>query len=127
MSDLNPHGVKVNIGGEEHELLFTVNVIDEIQSTVGKPLFDAMGDVSRAVYDINDLEALKSFKAVLAILVNEGGGNTDAKTIGKKILWTEISALARAMVEAFGISLPEPDEDEDDEEGSDSPKAETEP
>lgn len=130
MSDLNPRGVKVVVGGEEHELLFTVNVIDEIQGTIGKPLFDVMGEVSRAVYTLDDLDALHSFEAVLAILVNEDGGHVTPKELAKKIMWNEVSGLARSMVEAFGISLPEPDdEDEEDEDPEDEarPKEETAP
>lgn len=130
MSDLNPHGVKVHIGGEEHELLFSVYVIDEIQSKAGKPLFDVMGEVSRAIYDINDLAALKSFRAVLAILLNADGAGTAEEEMAKKILWTDVAPLARAMVEAFGISLPEPDDEEggeEDPEDEDHPKAQTGP
>ena len=42
MSDLRPAGVNAKIGEEEHNLLFTLNVIDAVQSeydqTVGKTL-----------------------------------------------------------------------------------------
>lgn len=126
MSDLNPHGVKVSVGGEEHELLFTIFVIDEIQSKIGRPLFDVINDVTRAVYTVDDLDALRTFLSVLTILINaEDDGKRTEKELGKKIIWNEITTLAKAMVEAFGISLPEPDEDEDeDPEGDDSPKAE---
>lgn len=127
MSDLNPHGVKVSVGGEEHELLFTIFVIDEIQSKIGRPLFDVINDVTRAVYTVDDLDALRTFLSVLTILINaEDDGKRTEKELGKKIIWNEITTLAKAMVEAFGISLPEPDDEDEDEdpEGDDSPKAE---
>jgi hypothetical protein len=127
MSDLNPHGVKVSVGGEEHELLFTIFVIDEIQSKIGRPLFDVINDVTRAVYTVDDLEALRTFLSVLTILINaEDDGKRTEKELAKKIVWNEITTLARAVVEAFGISLPEPDEEDEDEdpEDDDSPKAE---
>lgn len=126
MSDLNPHGVKVSVGGEEHELLFTIFVIDDIQSKIGRPLFDVMNDVTRAVYTVDDIDALRSFLSVLTILINADDGKATEKELGKKILWNEITTLARAMVEAFGISLPEPDDEEEDSEDDDSPKVETE-
>ncbi len=127
MSDLNPHGVKVSVGGEEHELLFTIFVIDEIQSKIGRPLFDVINDVTRAVYTVDDLEALRTFLSVLTILINaEDDGKRTEKELGKKIIWNEITILAKAVVEAFGISLPEPDDEDEDEdpEDDDSPKAE---
>lgn len=127
MSDLNPHGVKVSVGGEEHELLFTIFVIDEIQSKIGRPLFDVINDVTRAVYTVDDLEALRTFLSVLTILINaEDDGKRTEKELAKKIVWNEITTLARAVVEAFGISLPEPDDEDEDEdsEDDDSPKAE---
>ena len=125
MSDLNPHGVKVTVGGEEHELLFTIFVVDEIQSKIGRPLFDVMDEVMRVTYTVDDLDALHSFISVLAILIGADGGEATEKDLSKKIMWNEAHTLARAMVEAFGISLPEPDdEDEDaDPEDDDNPKA----
>ena len=127
MSDLNPRGVKVQIGGEEHELLFTINVIDEIQSVTGLPLFDAMDRVAHVAYSLDSQEDLRTFRSVLSILIKTNLPNDariEEKELGKRIIWNEVSPLARSIVEAFGISLPEPDdEDENEEDPKENPGA----
>ena len=124
MSDLKPHGVKILLGGEEHELLFTINGIDEIQSTMNLPLFEAMSKVAGAADGSTDPETLKAFRTILTILLQDAGMETDEKKVGRLVLWGEYRQIAGAILEAFGISLPEPDEDEDEaDENGESPKA----
>ena len=42
MSDLRPRGVTIDVGGEKRELLFTLNVMDDIQGRTGEPVFSCL-------------------------------------------------------------------------------------
>ena len=47
MSDLKPCGIKVDIGGVEHEFLFTIEIIEAIQENCNAPLMELIGNISR--------------------------------------------------------------------------------
>lgn len=116
MSDLRPKGVMVTIGEGEHELLFTIGVIENIQNDTGLPLFDAMQMMAKAVDGNTSNEVLKCYKKVLTALTGKPEEEFNS------IRWDEYSKIARKTLEAFGISLPEPDEDEEDNDDEEDPK-----
>ena len=123
MSDLRPHGVKINLGGEEYQLLFTINAIDEIQTEMNLPLFEAISKVAGAADGSTNPETLKAFRKVLTILLQDAGADLTEKDVGRIVTWGDFRDYAGAILEAFGISLPEPSEDDDDDEDDDdSPK-----
>ena len=116
MSDLRPKGVHVTIGGEEFELLFTIGAIEDIQEATGLGLFDVMQKIASAVDGNTSKETLKCYKAVLHVMTGKD------EEFFRKIPWGEYAPLAKKMLEAFGISLPDPDEDEDDDDEEKDPK-----
>lgn len=128
MSDLRPRGVSVEIGGQERKLLFTINAIDEIQEKCNLPLLDAVAFVAKAADGAMDRETLGRFRTIATVLINsEKGENFSEEEIGYIITLENYFKVARAILEAYGISLPDPDEDEDedDDDEDESPKVET--
>ena len=118
MSDLRPEGIEVELGGKKHRLLFTLSVIDGIQSRLGKGIFDAMDHIAEAAEGDMEHETLKAFCAIMAILLN--GGETGPLTdngVARLVTKDSYRPMAWAVMAAFGLSLPEPEEeDEEDEE-----------
>ena len=120
MSDLRPQGIKVNIGGQERNLLFTINAIDEIQTKCNMPLYDAVGFVAGAADGKMDHETIVNYRAVVTALLNNDDGGLTEKEVGGLITLENYRHVAWSVMEAYGITLPDPDEDdefeEDDEE-----------
>lgn len=126
MSDLRPTGVTVELGGEEHTLLFTINAIDEIQAQCNMPLNDAVGCVANAADGATDHETLTTYKTLLSVLLCAGGADVTPDEVGDMLNLENCRDIAFAVLRAYGVSAPEPDEDEDeDEEDDESPNVET--
>ena len=128
MSDLRPRGITVEMGGQERNLLFTINAIDEIQERCNLPLMDAVIFVAKAADGSMDHETLGHFRTIATVLVNsEKGEKYSEEEIGRMITLENYLQVARAILEAYGVSLPDPDEDEeeDEEDEDESPKAGT--
>ena len=49
MSDLQPKGVAIEVGGAERHLLFTIAVVDELQSKYNMPISQVMSLLSDAM------------------------------------------------------------------------------
>lgn len=123
MSDLRPKGVEIEIGGQKHRLLFTLNAIDEIQEKCNLSLYDAIQYVVKAAYGEMDHNIIHNFLIIVAALINdECDDDLSIKEVGKMIDHVNYVKTARAVMEAFGISMPEPDEDFEDD---DDPKVKT--
>lgn len=115
MSDLRPIGVPIVLGGEQRDLLFTVNAIDEIQSTTGRP-------VDEVVHDLQDkMQAVKTLRFLMTVLINDDirrkrrSGRTEEKPlleeeVGWMLTQDNIVEATGAVLVAYGVSLPEPDE-----------------
>lgn len=126
MSDLNPHGVKIEIGGRERSLLFTLNVVDDIQDRCNMPLFDAVKGVAEFIsHNAGDRESNNTFRNVLTALINgePGAEPVSEKEVGDMVYLGNHTQIASAILEAYGISVPDPDEDEDEED--EDPNVET--
>ncbi len=124
MSDLKPCGIKVDIGGIEHEFLFTIEVIEAIQENCNAPLMELIGNISRVADGGTDIQDLKVFCTVIAALCQKEGTKYCAKDIDGVLKPVEFSLVAWKILEAYGISMPEPDEEEEDED-DENPNQET--
>jgi hypothetical protein len=127
MSDLRPSGTPVVIGGQERKLLFTISVIDEIQAECNKPLIDAVKGVVEVSAGKRDHESLTDFYKVLAALLDRGSKkHVTLDMIDGLVPPIKFAEVSMAILQAFGISMPDKDEDDDDEEDEDeSPNVET--
>lgn len=127
MSDLKPEGVKIELGGQERTLLFTINVVDDIQERCNMPLIDAIGGVARFIDgNAGDHESIDTFRKVLTALLNgePGAVRIEEKEVGDMVHIGNSTRIAFAILRAYGVSVPEPVEDESDDE-DDDPNAET--
>jgi hypothetical protein len=126
MSDLRPRGVEVELGGQKHRLLFTINAIDQIQETCNLPLYEALHYVAKAADGNMEHEVLVKFKEIVTILLNdENDGDMTEQETGKLLQLENYKRVAVGVLNAYGFSIPDPDEDDDLEEDDDDPKAET--
>lgn len=117
MSDLRPKGVPVKIGGEEHNLLFTINAVDEIQDRMNLPIDEVFDSLT------NPWEAWKALKTMLACLLNDEQGRKKfygeiqetkvytEEEVGWMVLETDKYVIIEAMLRAYGVSLPETEEE----------------
>lgn len=115
MSDLRPTGVPVEIEGVERHLLFTLNVIDDIQEHFNMGL-------AQVINRLADEELhTETLRYVLRALLNDeaerSGGElkqyTD-KEIGWIITLDNQIEIVILILKAYGISLPEAEDGEID-------------
>lgn len=126
MSDLRPEGVRALIGGQEHRLLFTIGTIDEIQEQCNMPLADTAKAVIELIEGKTDTDTLTVFYRVLAALLNgEDGGSRRLEDVDGLIEPLKFRPVAWKIMEAYGISQPEPDEDDEDDEEEEDPNPPT--
>ena len=128
MSELRPESIAVELGGQKRNLLFTINVVDEIQTKCNMPLFNAMKYAAKAADGEIDHETLDNFRIIVTALVNDGGEEQySEKETGRLLTLGNYRLVAWKVLEAYGISVPDPDEDDEDgeEDEDESPKAET--
>ena len=118
MSDLRPHGVKVEITNETVELLFPIGAIDEIQSECNLGIFDVMERILQSSHMVLTHDVVDVFSKTLAVVINYNNSDYQVTPddLLDAILLDQYPQLASAMLDAFGVSLPEKDEDEDDDE-----------
>lgn len=118
MSDLRPTGVPVMIDGVERHFLFTLNVIDKIQSHYNTTMMDVL---SKLFDEREQFQALRYFVKVLLDDEVERAKwkDPDAEIKGysdKEIGWL-ISAdnnmeITAAILAAYHISVPDPEEND---------------
>ncbi len=125
MSDLRPHGVEIELGGQKRNLLFTINAIDEIQAKCNLPLMDAVKYVAQAADGIMDYDTIDRMRSITAALLNsECHGELKEAEVGELLTLGNYRQMAWAILEAYGISMPDPDEEDEDPEETD-PNQET--
>lgn len=122
MSDLRPRGTPVVIDGEERHLLFTLNAIDEIQDHFDAPMSDVWDKLT------DKRESEKTIRYLICTLLNDEAAREQRngkelksyteEEVGWAITVENVNEIMMALLDAYGLSLPEPDED-------DSPKAES--
>ena len=124
MSDLRPKGIEVELGGQKRNLLFTINAIDEIQESCNLELWDAMEYAAKAAVGNIDHDTIVNFRLIVKILWNDAGETElTEKEVGQMLTKDNYVGVAKAVMRAFGVSIPDPDDEEDRED--DDPKAET--
>lgn len=118
MSDLNPRGIPILVNGEERHLLFTLNIVDEIQERYGKTLSEVIDDV------ISEDITGHMLRDLLVLMLNDEVArekHRDPESSLKEI--TEQDAgwiigldnqieLISSVLKAYGVSLPEPEDDD---------------
>lgn len=116
MSELNPKGTPVRIGGEEHGLLFTLNAVDDIQDKMGMPIDDAIDCLS------DYRKAWKACKTILCSLLNDeterrkhyrqeyGAKSYTEEEVGWMVTEGDKYEILAAILKAYGAAVPE-DED----------------
>ncbi len=112
MSDLNPKGVLVVLGGEERRLLFTLNAVDEIQDHYDCSLEEVIDRLT------DKRESVKTLRYLVMALLNdeaersgkEGQKQYTEKEVGWLITQDNATEVTLAVLKAYGLSLPEPDE-----------------
>lgn len=119
MSDLNPIGVSIELGGVERHFLFTLNVVDAVESHYGCTVFDALEKLTSRD---TQSEAIRFF---VATLLNDDADyqrwknpefdlqHVTEKQVGWLVTVDNINKVMAAILKAYGISMPEPDEDDD--------------
>ena len=108
MGIFKPRGVAIVLNGEERHFLFTLNMIDQIEEKYDKPLMEVLEDVANVVILLNDeAERNKRMKASV-----EYSTVTEAD-VGDMIGLDNYYEVMKALLKAYGISMPEVDEDED--------------
>ncbi len=122
MSDLRPRGTPVVIDGEERHLLFTLNAIDEIQDHFDAPMSDVWDKLT------DKRESEKTIRYLICALLNDEAAREQRngkelksyteEEVGWAITVGNVNEIMMALLDTYGLSLPEPDED-------DSPKAES--
>ena len=113
MSDLQPKPYKIKLGGEEFGLLFSINVIDEIQDHFDIPI-SQLTDVLKDPRTI-----FKNLKYILALLINEAledeesdRARVDELWVGRKITPGNMKSLTADIMFAFADGSPKADEDD---------------
>lgn len=124
MSDLRPRGIEIELGGQKHRLLLTLNAIDQIQEKCNLPLYEAIKYAAQAADGKMDHDTIQNFRAIVAVLLNdEDDGNLTENEVGKLLDIDNFRPVAWKVLEAYGLSMPETDEDADDED--EDPNVET--
>lgn len=126
MSDLRPRRELIEIGEEKFWLLFSIKAIDEIQSELNLPIFDAAEHLLNAAkMDINQ-NTIRVYAGVLSALINVNGKKKVSLSEAVEMLTTEnYVETAFRLVELFWESMPEKEDyDPDDEEEETEKKAE---
>lgn len=129
MSDLRPRGIPIMLeDGVERHLLFTLNMIDEIQERYGKTLKEVMDDLTNP-------ETMKPLiREMVTMLFNNEARRSEwmgqkqktkitevtAEEVGEMIGLDNIEEVMRAIFKAYGISLPEADEEEEEDPNQES-------
>ena len=115
MSDLRPTGIPITLGGEQRNLLFTINAIDEVQSQTGKSMDDVIEELT------DQKTSLQTLKLLVTALINDeirrerhyGRSKAEEVTeeeVGWMLSQENIVEATAAVLRAYGYSLPEPDE-----------------
>ena len=120
MSNLNPKGIEVEIGGEKRFFLFTLNSIMEIQDHYDLPLTEVIDLLT------DKRKAASCMRYLVFVLLNEEYEREKQKDPGTTLKkWTEkevgnlitqqtYAGIFLSLLQAYGLSLPEKDEEDDD-------------
>ena len=121
MSVLNPAGVPCILAdGVEHRFLFSLNCIDDIEDSTQKTLRENIIDLT------NEKTNRKAIRDIVAALVNDEAGRNGDKTritaqeAGYLVTLENMLAVTQAVLEAYGVSMPDKEDLGDDDGGKNS-------
>ncbi|MBR6113600.1 MAG: hypothetical protein IKQ10_00295 [Oscillospiraceae bacterium] len=113
MSDLRPQRRALLLGGEQHELLFSLAAVDEVQSSLNLPIFDAI----RAIFAVADgkvtEKGLEILAGVLAALLRTNG-EPGATALGviRQLKPETLTGTALQVAALFTEDAPEADDED---------------
>lgn len=119
MGDLRPQGIPIQLGGAERHFLFTLNVIDEVQSHYNTDMLNALSKL----YD--EEEGNSALRYFVTVLLNDeaerenwmhpeyGLKKITENEAGWLINIYNISEVALAILRAYRLSVPESDASND--------------
>ena len=124
MSDMQPLGTPlVLLDGVERRVLFTLSVVDEIQSKYE----ETVPEVFRRTGDLEQQSDVVAF--LVTTLINHAARREKSEdTVTEEYVKDNIDMVIlpkinRAIARSYGYSVPEPDEDEDDSEIATEPNS----
>jgi hypothetical protein len=118
MSAIKDGRFEVEIGGEKYKLLFSLNVLDEMQDKFGG--YDKLGEA----FNSSNPNMIKDLRWLLTELINEGleedKQTFTEKQIGKMIHIGNLQQIKDAIFSAFVYSANGGEEDEQQGENEDT-------
>lgn len=124
MSAIKDGRLPIELNGREYHLLFSLNVIDEMQDKFGS--FDKLNEV------LSGKDSIKNIRWLLTLLINEGAGEGEEplteKQVGHMIHTGNFGDVKNAIFRAFaignsGTAEPPAVEDEEGEDGEEEKNA----
>lgn len=118
MSDLRPRGTQVMIGGEAHSLLFTLNVIDAIQSRYDETVSQTM----KRLFD--DFQEPQCLRFILTELLNDEKIRNGEKhrytveEVGSMVSVEEKMDIKIGIFQAYGAAAPIQEDDDNEDEAT---------
>lgn len=116
MSDLRPRGIPIIFDGVERHFLFTLNLVDEIQEKYGKNLLQVLDQM------VKEDQSEHTLRDITVMLLNDEAERAERRgqeipkvteaDVGEMIGLDNYWDVVKAILEAYGISLPEPEEED---------------
>ena len=120
MSALNPQGIPCTLAdGKEYHFIFSLNAIDEIEDSTGVTLRENIINLT------DEKKNRQAIRDIVSALVNDENGRSGDKTritpqeAGYLVTLENMLAVTQAILEAYGISMPDK-EDLGDDDGKNS-------
>lgn len=118
MSDLKPTGDRIRLGKNDYKLLFSLNVVDDVQDKFDTPI----SELPKLMQDPK--KQIKNVLQLLAMLVNEGidfdndmdGGkrpHIDARFVGRYIDANNVGELKSKILNSMVSGIPKQEDDAD--------------
>lgn len=120
MSDLKPRGVPIELDGEIRHIFFTLNIIDQLEEEYDQTLYEIIEELTVAEQNNHML------RDIVTVLLNceaERNARLGADTaqlvvsqedVGNMIGLDNYYEVLKAVMEAYGISIPESEEGDED-------------
>lgn len=115
MSALNPQGIPCTLAdGKEYRFIFSLNAIDEIEDSTGVTLRENIINLT------DEKKNRQAIRDIVSALVNDENGRNGDKTrispqdAGYLVTLENMLAVTQAILEAYGISMPDKEDLGDD-------------